>query len=145
MSHRVFTDITVGETINCGTISVTRKEIIDYATTHDPLTIHTDPKRAADSLFGDIVASGLHTFALTQPLTVEHFYGDSDLIASVQIDNLRFPTPVYPDDTLSVLLRIEDKRVSENNDRRGILTTHRTATVDGETVLSLQNNTIWEC
>ena len=136
--------MSVDTSIDCGTTSVTREEIIDYGTKHDPLLIHTDPERTTDSPFEDVVASGLHTFALTQPLVVKHFYYDSDLVASVQIDGLRFPTPVYPDDTLAVSLHIEDKRVSESNNRRGILTTSRIATVDDETVLSLQNNTIWE-
>lgn len=144
MGHREFADVTVGETIDCGTNTTTREEIIEFGERFDPLVIHTDPEGAADSLFGDVIASGLHTFALTQPPVVEHFYGNSDLIASGHMEELRLPAPVYGGDTLTVTLTIEDKRDSSRNDRRGVVTTRREATVDGETVFSLRNHTIWE-
>lgn len=144
MSHRTFADVTVGETIDCGTTSVTREEILDFGRTYDPLAIHTDPEAAADSPFGGLIASGIHTFALTQPLVIQHFYGDSDFIVAGSIDELRLPAPVRPDDTLYVTLNVEDKRVSESNDRRGIITMRRLATVDSQPVFEMQNNTIWE-
>ncbi|MFB6172495.1 MAG: MaoC/PaaZ C-terminal domain-containing protein [Haloarculaceae archaeon] len=142
MSHRTFASVTVGETIDCGTTTVTREEIVSFAERYDPLAIHVDPDAAAASPFGDVIASGIHTFALTQPPVVEHFYGDSDLIAAGHVDEMRLPAPVRPGDALAVELAIEDKRVSERDDR-GIVTTRRTATVDGETVFSLRNNTVW--
>lgn len=144
MHHRTFADVTVGEVIDCGTNSVTREEIIAFAEEHDPLGIHTDPDSAAESPFGGVIASGIHTFALTQPPVVKHFYGDSDMIAAGRLEELRLPTPVNPGDTLAVSLSIEDKRASETSDSRGIVTTRRTATVDGETVFSLRNHTVWE-
>jgi len=144
MSHRAFADVTVGETIDCGTNTATREELIAFGEKFDPLVIHTDPDGAADSPFGDVIASGLHTFALTQPPVVENFYGNSALIASGHMEELRLPAPVYGGDTLTVTLTIEDKRDSARNDRRGVVTTRREATVDGETVFSLLNHTIWE-
>jgi acyl dehydratase len=144
MSHRTFADVTVGETIDCGTNAATREEMIAFAQEHDPLGMHVDPDVATDTPFGDLIASGIHTFALTQPPVVEHFYSDSDLVAAGHMEELRLPAPVYPDDTLSVSLEIVDKRVSKNNDRRGVVTTRRTATVDCETVFSLLNHTVWE-
>jgi acyl dehydratase len=144
MSHRTFADVTVDETIDCGTNSVTREEIITFGEQFDPLAIHTDPEGAADSPFDDVIASGFHTLALTQPPAVKHFFGNSDLVASGHMEELRLPAPVYPGDTLAVTLTPEAKRDSERNDRRGVVTTRREATVDGETVLSLLNHTIWE-
>lgn len=144
MSHRTFAEVTVGDPIDCGTVRVTREEIIAFGEKFDPLAIHTDPERAADSPFGDVIASGLHTFALTQPPVVKHFYGNADLIASGHMEELRLPAPVYGGDTLAVTLTVEDKRDSKRNERRGVVTTRRKATVDGETVFSLLNHTIWE-
>lgn len=143
MSHRTFADVTVGESIDCGTVSVTREEIIEFGTRHDPLEIHTDPAAAAASSFGDVIASGIHTFALTQPPVVERLYANSDLVASGHIRELRFPAPVRPGDTLSVAVDVLDKRNSVRNDTRGVLTTRRTATVGDELVLDLENETIW--
>ena len=144
MSHRTFADVTVDETIDCGTTSATREEILAFGEDHDPLAIHTDPDAAAESHFEGLIASGIHTLALTQPLVVEHFYGDSDLVAAGNFEDVRLPAPVRPGDTLSVSLSVEDKRVSENNDSRGVVTTRRTATVDDDLVFSLRNHTVWQ-
>ncbi|WP_265108271.1 MaoC/PaaZ C-terminal domain-containing protein [Halosolutus halophilus] len=144
MSHRTFDDVTVGDTIDCGTNAVAREEITSFAEEYDPLAIHVDADAAAKSPFGGLIASGIHTFGLTQPLVVDHFYGDSDLIAAGHIEDLRFPAPVRPGDTIHVSLEVEDKRASANDDGRGIVTTRRTATVADELVLSLRNHTIWQ-
>lgn len=141
---RRFEDVRPGESIDCGTASVTREEILSFGARYDPLAIHTDPEAAADSPFGGLIASGIQTFALTQPPVVEAFYGDSDMIASGGIEKLRFPAPVRPDDTLAVSLDVIDTRVSDRNDGRGVVTTRRTATVGGETVLELRNETVWK-
>jgi acyl dehydratase len=141
MSHRTFEDLTVGEVIDCGTTTVTREDVLEFAAEFDPLDIHADPEAAADSPFGGLIASGIHTFALTQPLVVEAFYGDSDLVAARHIDDLRLPAPVRPGDTLHVELEILETEVSERG--KGLVTTRRTATVDGETVFELRNETVW--
>ena len=96
MSHRTYEDVTVGETIDCGTTTVTADEIVTFAKRYDPLPMHTDPAAAADSPFGGLIASGVHTWALTQPLVVEHFYADSDLVAAGLIEEVRLPRPAGP-------------------------------------------------
>lgn len=143
MTHRTFEDVTVGETVDCGTATVTREEITSFAEEYDPLAIHVDPAAAAESPFGGLIASGIHTFGLTQPLVVDHFYGDSDLIAAGHVEDLRFPAPVRPGAALRVTLEIEDKRPSASDERRGVVTARRTATVGDDLVLSLRNHTIW--
>jgi acyl dehydratase len=144
MSHRTYEDVVAGEQIDCGTNSVSEADIVRFGEEFDPLGIHVDPAAAADSPFGGLIASGIHTFALTQPPVVASFYGNSDLVAAGHIEELRLPAPVRPGDTLSVTLDIEDKRPSQRNERRGIVTTRRRATVDDRTVLDLRNHTIWE-
>lgn len=134
--------MTVGETIDCGTTTVTREEILSFAREFDPLAMHADPGAVADSTFGGLIASGIHTFALTQPRVVECFYGDSDLVAAMHIQDVRLPAPVRPGDTLHVELEILDKSVAENG--RGLVTTRRTATVDDELVFDMRNRTVWE-
>jgi acyl dehydratase len=144
MSHRTYADVTVGEHIDCGRNSVTEADILDFGETFDPLDIHTDPEAAAASPFEGLVASGIHTLALTQPPVVEHFYADSDLVAAGNLKDVRLPAPVRPGDTLTVTLDIVDKRPSERNERRGVVTTRRRATVGDREVLDLQNHTVWE-
>lgn len=142
MRHRTFDDVTVGETIDCGTNSASREDILAFGREFDPLPMHADSEAAADSPFGGLIASGIHTFALTQPCVVEHFYGDSDLVAAKHIRDVRLPAPVRPGDTLHVELEILDKEVAENG--RGIVTSRRRATVDGDLVFEMRNQTVWE-
>jgi acyl dehydratase len=142
MTHRTFDDLRVGETIDCGTNAVTEAEITDFGAAFDPLPIHVDPEAAADSPFGGLIASGIHTFALTQPPVVEHFYRDSDLVAASHVEDLELPNPVRPGDTLHVELEILDTEVAENG--RGIVTTRRTATVGDDLVFDLRNQTVWD-
>ena len=143
MAHRTFAGVTVGESIDHGTVTVDREEILGFGGRYDPLAIHTDPAAAAESPFGGIVASGIHTFALTQPPVVEAVHGDSDVIAAGHVESLRFPAPVRSDGTLAVELEILDERPSAGNDARGVVTARRTATVGDEVVLEMRNETVW--
>lgn len=139
---RTFQDVAVGETVDCGTTTVTREEVLGFAETFDPLAIPADPGAAADSPFGGLVASGIHTFALTQRPVVEAFYADSDLVATKHIEEVRLPAPFRPGDTLHVELEVLDKGATEAG--CGGVTTRRTATVDGELVFDMRNRTVWE-
>lgn len=143
MSHLTFADVTVDEVIDCGTVTVTYDRAVAFAEEYDPLDIHVDADAATDSPFGGVIASGFYTLALTQPLAVGCFYGDSDIVASRVVEELQFPAPVRPGDTLHVSLEIVDKRVSATDDGRGVVTTLRTATVDDEPVLTMRNQTVW--
>ena len=102
MDRRTFDDVTVGETLDCGTNSVTREDVLAFGEAFDPLGMHTDADAAAESPFGGLIASGIHTLALTQPPVVERFYADSDLVASRGFESVRLPAPVRPGDTLHV-------------------------------------------
>jgi acyl dehydratase len=141
MSHLAFDDVPVGETIDCGTVSVDREAILAFAREFDPLAMHADPEAAAASPFGGLIASGIHTFALTQRPVVEAFYADSDLVAAKRIEEVRLPAPVRPDDTLHVELEILEKEPTTGD--RGVVTTRRTATVDDELVFEMRNRTVW--
>jgi acyl dehydratase len=138
-----FADLEPGDVYDCGTISVTREEILTFAHRFDPLPIHVDAAAAEDGPFGEIVASGIHTFGLSQVPAVETLFGDSDLIASLGISDMTFARPVYAGDELHVTVEVLDRRVSEGNARRGVISTLRTAETDNGVVLELTNNTLW--
>lgn len=54
----------IGERVNLGSHRFTEEEIITFAQEFDPQYFHVDPKRAADSIFGGLCASGWHTCAM---------------------------------------------------------------------------------
>lgn len=94
-------ELPVGREIACGTHLVTQEEIVDYATRWDPQYFHVDPDAAAHSDYGGLIASGVHTTAVFQRLTVEGLYSRYDVVAGRVIRECRFLRPVRPGDELS--------------------------------------------
>ena len=135
-----FEEIKAGTAVDCGSTTVSEAEIIEFAEEFDPLVIHTDPEAASTSQFGGIIASGYHTLCLSVRLLVEEVRSKRAVVGGLGIDDVRWPTPVEPGDTLSVETEILDTRPSESDSKRGIV--HEEITVINqreETVLSFEN------
>jgi acyl dehydratase len=103
-----FEDLAVGEKFNTPEHTVTKEEIIAFARQFDPQSFHTDPTEAKSSLFGELVASGWHTAALSMSLMVR---GDMQLSGGVigqGAEELRWPRPVLPGDRLRVVMEVAE-------------------------------------
>ncbi|MFW6449405.1 MAG: MaoC family dehydratase [Halobacteriota archaeon] len=105
---RYYEDYEVGDGRSFGAYTVSESEIIDFARRYDPQPIHTDPDAAGASFFGDLIASGWHTASVCMRLLVDHMADDA-WVGARGVDELRWITPVYPDDTLSVTVEVVDK------------------------------------
>jgi acyl dehydratase len=88
-------ELPVGELLHLGSHTVTEEEIIGFAQQWDPQYFHVDPEAAANSEFGGIIASGIHTAAIFQRLCVENFFNRYDIIAGREVSQLRFERPVF--------------------------------------------------
>ncbi|MFB6211342.1 MAG: MaoC family dehydratase [Halobacteriales archaeon] len=143
MSLQSFEDATVGDTRTFGSYTVTKAEIIEFAEQYDPQPFHTDETAAQESMFGELVASGWHTAAMTMRMLVDHELEDSNTLGSTGIDELRWPTPVRPGDVLSVRREIIDTE-PEWREGLGRVQSHvETHNDDGEVVLSMIGNGIY--
>jgi len=98
---------------------VTREEILAFASQYDPQYFHADEEAARRSVFGDVVASGIHTMALWRQLDHQIAH-DIAWICGVAWDDVRFPRAVRPGDTLRARSRCLSKRDSTSDPRRGI-------------------------
>jgi acyl dehydratase len=137
-ANRFFEDYTVGATYVCGSFTMTEDEIIAFATRYDPQKMHTDRRLAAEGPFGEIIASGWHTVAAAMRLMVDHFLPHNGL-AAPGIDELRWPRPVRPNDTLTVQVTVQEARRSRSKPDRGLL--HMLLEVlnqNGEVVMSMK-------
>ena len=67
-----FDDLPVGYRSTVGTWLLERDEIVEFAKRWDPQPFHIDEERAADSVFGGLVASSLHLFAICTRLFFDH-------------------------------------------------------------------------
>lgn len=143
---RYFEDVEVGETREFGEYEVTEDEVVEFAERYDPQPFHVDEEAAADSMFGELVASGWHTAAMSMRLLVEGPEGTDDRAAmgSPGVDELRWHQPVKPGDTLSVRTEVLEKRPSESREDRGYVTSRlETYNGDDELVMSWVADTIY--
>jgi oxepin-CoA hydrolase/3-oxo-5,6-dehydrosuberyl-CoA semialdehyde dehydrogenase len=97
-------ELRIGDAVTAGPRTVTADDVAHFAEfTGDTFYAHTDAAAAAANPFFDgIVAHGYLVLSLAAGLFVDPEPGP--VLANYGIDNLRFLTPVYPDDELTVTL-----------------------------------------
>ena len=61
---RWFEDYVPGAVHDLGSVVVDEQEVIAFARQFDPQPFHLDKERAEESVFGGLIASGLHGHAL---------------------------------------------------------------------------------
>ena len=128
---RYFDDYVPGTTHDCGSVSFSQAEIISFATQFDPQPFHVDPAAAAAGPYGGLIASGWHTAALVMRLLVENYLAAESSLGSAGLDELRWPHPVRPGDTLRVRATVVESRRSLSKPDRGIVKTVVEATNSG--------------
>lgn len=131
-----FEDLTVDEPHDLGTFSLSAEDVVAFAEQFDPQPMHTDPEAAAEGPFDGLVASGWHTASATMRVLVDEFLSDAATLGAAGVDELRWPAPLRPDETVRVRAAVRDKRPSESSPDRGLARVEVTATTsDGTTVL----------
>jgi len=109
---RHFEDMEVGDTHDCGSIEVTREEMLKFAERYDPQPIHADEEAAGNSMFGDIIASGWLTCSLSARLLVKEL--NNAMIGGRGLDEVRWHQPVYAGTEISVEVELVDKYEGDN-------------------------------
>ncbi len=131
-----FEDYVLGATSECGSVSVDEAGIIAFAEEFDPQPLHVDPVAAAAGPFGGLIASGWHTAALVMRLLVDNYLSAASGLGSAGLDEIRWPYPVRPGDTLRVRATVVESRRSLSKPDRGIIKTLVEAVnQDGRTVM----------
>lgn len=136
---RWYEEITVGEEFAIGSHTFSQEEIIRFAKLYDPQYFHTDPELAQHSHFGGIIASGWHTASVGQRLMVEELFAEEERLKasgkspgvagpSPGISAMQYTAPVRPGDTISYIMRVKSKRVSNSLPGWGVLATEITST-----------------
>jgi len=113
-------EFTIGQVFQTKSLKLTKEDIMRFAGEFDPQYMHLDEEKAKQGRFDGIIASGIHTLAITFKLWVEEgFYGE-DVIAGTRMNNIKFIKPVYPEDVLHINVEVIDKKATK--DETGILT-----------------------
>jgi acyl dehydratase len=135
MKELYLEDLAVGQVFRSGQIRVGEEQIKTFAKEFDPQPYHLDAEAARKSVFGELVASGWHTAALTMRLLVESEFRPAGGILGLGFDALSWPRPVRPGDELHTRSEILEVRPSKSRPDRGLVRV-RTTTLnqDGEAV-----------
>ena len=123
MARRYFEDFPEGLTVDLGSRQLTQEEMIAFAREYDPQPMHVDPEQARGSIYGGLIASGWHTASLAMRLVVDHYVSRVASLASPGVDELRWPTPVRPGDSLRLRTTILETRRSRSKPDRGLVRT----------------------
>jgi acyl dehydratase len=131
-----FEDLAVGQTFGSGNVTVERDRLKAFAAEFDPQPFHLDEQVAGASTFGDLVASGWHTAALTMRLLVEGDLRIAGGLVGAGVEDLRWPRPVRPGDTLRVQSEVLEVRPSSSKPDRGVARVRSTTlNQDGQPVM----------
>ncbi len=121
MSERWFEDYIAGSVHELGSVTLDEAELLEFARRYDPQPIHTDPESAARGPFGGLIASGWQTGSLMMRLYAQNYLSPASSLASPGVDELRWPRPVRPGDTLAVRVTVESARASDSKPDRGVV------------------------
>ncbi|WP_410764859.1 MaoC family dehydratase [Haloferax sp. DFSO60] len=136
-SELTYDDLAIGDTFEQGATTLTEDDIVSFASEYDPQPFHLDHAAAENSMFGGLVASGLHTFSVCQRLATEAFFAHIAFMGGRGIDEMRWHRPVRPGDTLSASVEIAAMRESDSKPDRGYVDVNiRGMNGDGDVVIS---------
>lgn len=127
--ERTFEDLSVGEFRRSREKLVTEEEIVTFARAYDPQWFHTDPELARESVFGQVVASGIHVLAMWRQLDHE-INSDIDWVCGVGWDELRLKRAVRAGDRIHVTSEIVSLTPSATRTDRGTAITRYRVIVD---------------
>jgi acyl dehydratase len=94
-------DLRPGTSYVLGQHTVTQDEIVGFATTWDPQAFHVDPTQQTHPRFTGVIASGIHSLAILQRLSVETVYSSWRVVAGRALTDVTFLRPVTPGSTLT--------------------------------------------
>jgi acyl dehydratase len=136
-------DLAAGQVYGSGRLTVTAAEITAFAAQYDPQPFHLDDAAARGTLFGGLAASGWHTAALTMRLLVGGEFRPAGGIIGGGMDELRWPRPLRPGDTLRLETEVMEVRPSRSKPQQGLVKARTTTfNQDNEPVQVLVANLI---
>jgi acyl dehydratase len=118
---RYFEDYETGGVYEFGSITLDEPEIIEFARRFDPQDMHVDPEKARGGRFGGIIASGWHTIGTAMRLYVDHYLSSVASLASPGVDEVRWPNPVRPGDSIRIRVTILETNPSRSKADRGVV------------------------
>jgi acyl dehydratase len=118
---RYLEDVKPGQAFESKRHTISQEAIVAFAREFDPQPFHIDPEAAKSSFFGKLIASGWHTAALTMRMLTECEMDLAGGIIGAGMEELRWPTPLVPGDTIHLRVEILESRASKSRPEIGIV------------------------
>ena len=135
-----YEDFAVGNSVQLGSHTFLREEIVEFAGRYDPQAFHLSEEAGEASPFGGLVASGWNTCSAMMGILVRDMLADSTSMGSPGLDNIRWLKPVRVNDTVRLSVSVVSKRVSASKPDRGLVATRWEAyNQHGELVLTVDS------
>ncbi|MGY3448031.1 MaoC family dehydratase [Bradyrhizobium sp. USDA 4353] len=117
-----FEDFPQGPFGSFGPRHVTRDEIIAFASEFDPQPMHLDEEAAKQSMLNGLSGSGWHLCSLMMRMMFDGFIGRTASLGSPGVNEVRWLSPLRPDDELMLDVEVIEARVSRSRPSTGIVT-----------------------
>ena len=124
MTGKYFEEFEIGETFKSRSRTITEADVTSFAgLSGDYNEIHVSETYAEDTIFGTRIAHGPLVFSIGLGLTTQIGYTEETVIGLYGIDNMRFPNPAFPGDTIRTVQEVTDLREKEKG---GVVTLRST-------------------
>lgn len=135
-------ELEIGHQYHIGKTIIPLDSALAFANTFDPFSFHIDQEAAKNSMFGELIVSGLQSLTVIHTLSVVGgFLVEDPLICGAGIDELYFIKPIHPDEILDVTARvIETKPPRAGRDYGIARVKYWTKNPKGETVMTFIDN-----
>jgi acyl dehydratase len=115
-----FDQIPIGYKSTVGTWQLNEADVIAFAKSWDPQSFHIDKAIAEASVFGELVASSLHIFAICTRLFFDH-EAQIQVMAMLGKDKIRLQQPARATDRLIYTTECISATPSSSKQDRGVI------------------------
>ena len=140
-----FAEFHSGQVIELGPASVSEQQIVEFARAYDPQWFHTDREAAVRGHWGGLIASGWQTCGMAMRLVYDNVLAGSESIGSPGVADLKWPTPVRPDEPLTMRIDVLEVRRSKKRPGFGVLRWRwRLQHADGSDALDVEATSMFD-
>lgn len=142
-----FEDHRVGYHVECGSYTVPKAEVIEFARKWDPQPWHIDEALAEQSIFGGLTACSAHIFSIYCITSPQWQNGASQqAVASLGFNDMMMHKPVYAGDSVRCITVVDSVRASKSKPGCGIVIyASQLLNQNDESVFSIKCTTLMAC
>lgn len=140
-----YEDVPLGYSDLLGPREITLEDSLRFCSEFDRLPIHLDEEQAAHSIYGQRIASGLHTLSLTASIVVDGFLSGTSMTGASGMSEVRWYRPVLLPNQLTVRLTVLEKHDPKPGRRFGTVVCRLEALLQDDTLaMSAQVHYLFE-